>query len=293
MEISENELVVFFGQIPGFKNVPKGYLKQKVIPIIGISLFDPGHVIIKHGDLPHTLFIVYKGRGHGITTTPEGKEHHFFIYEGHLFGEFALVSNQRIDSTIRATSSMICLTVDIDTFQQIMMRDWQFSKAFFTLIGQRTIDQMTVADIQTFNWTDSLKIGIPNVDNQHKWLFDTINKLGKFLEESRVHTPEDNQQWVIQTLFSEIIDYVEKHFKEEERLMAQHDVPWLVEHQSIHRKVAEDVFRFKDQIIALSGNEEQLFMLEQMHKFMGDWLTHHIAIEDAKFGQFLGGQFTN
>ncbi|MBF0455333.1 MAG: bacteriohemerythrin [Magnetococcales bacterium] len=287
MEITTTDLVAFLGKVPGFKDLPETDVKQKILPIVGISQFEPGQTIIKHGDTPHTLFIIYQGRVHGLAITQDGKEHHFFIHEGNVFGEFALVSNQRRNSTIVAGAPTICLTLDIDTFQQIMMRDARFTKAFFILIGQRIIERTSKLEVTKYKWSDKYKIGVPEVDDQHKRLFDAINELGTFLENS---TDEEDQHIKIQNFLIEITNYTEKHFRDEERLMEKTEAPWLAEHKQVHQALLANVVSFREKIVLLSHKDEQLHIMQQVHKFMGNWLIEHILQEDLSFGVYFKEQ---
>jgi hemerythrin len=284
MEITISDLVTFLGTVPGFKDLSKVDVEQKVVPIIGISRFEPGQTIIKYGDSPHTLFIIYQGRVHGKITTPDNQEHHFFINEGNIFGESALVSNNRRNSTVSAAASTLCLTLDIDTFQQIMIRDWRFTKAFLILTGERIIDQLVRSEVEIFRWSDKFKIGVTEVDDQHKRLFEAINELGEFLNKDKER--EETQKWSIQAFIVELLNYIEKHFQDEEQMMAKAKAPWLEDHQKIHRGLAANILEFRDAILVLTNEKEQLHMLEQIHKFMGNWLIQHIMKEDVKFGKY-------
>ncbi|MBF0193110.1 MAG: bacteriohemerythrin [Magnetococcales bacterium] len=283
MDITVSDMVTFLGDVPGFKDLPMTDVEEKIIPIIGITQFSAGQNIINSGDSPHTLFIIFKGRVHGKTKTPDKQEHHFFIHEGNVFGESALVSNNRRSSQVTASSPTTCLTLDIDTFQHIMMRDWRFTKAFFILIGQRAIERLVKVEIETYYWSDKYRIGVNEVDDQHKRILESINELGKFLNSAK---SGENIKWRIQTFIVEILNYTEKHFRDEEQLMEEAKAPWLEEHKQVHKGLANDVLNFRERISELSDEDEQLHILEQMHKFMVEWLIHHIMVEDAKFGQY-------
>jgi hemerythrin len=284
MEITRSDLVTFLSTVPGFKDLSKTDLEHKILPIVGVSRFEPGQTILKRGTLSHTLYIIYQGRVHGIAATAQQQEHHFFILEGNVFGESALVSKRRINSTIEATASTICLTLDIDSFQQIMMRDWRFTKAFFILIGTRSVERLIKAEIKEYHWSEKYKIGIPEVDDQHKRLFEAINELGDFLGNEK---REENQKWTIQSFMVEILSYIDKHFRDEEWLMEQNQVPWLEEHRKIHQGLATNIIDFKDKVLAISHGDEQLHMMEQIHKVMGNWIIQHIMEEDNRFAHFL------
>lgn len=61
------------------------------------------------------------------------------------------------------------------------------------------------------NWDNNLATGIVNIDNQHKELFDRINKLLIAMKEGK------GKDEVIGTL-NFLEDYVIKHFTEEEEI---------------------------------------------------------------------------
>jgi hemerythrin len=283
MDITVTDLVTFLGNVPGFKDLPKADVEEKIIPIIGVTQFEPGQIIINRGDIPHTLFIIFNGRVHGVTQTQDKQEHHFFIHEANVFGESALVSSKRRSSVVTASVPTTCLTLDIDTFQHIMMRDWRFTKAFFVLIGQRAIERFVKVEIETYTWSNKYKIGVTEVDDQHKRIFEAINELGDFL-----NNPDktENVKWSIQAFIVEILNYVKKHFHDEELAMELAKAPWLEDHKRVHQGLAEDIISFRDRIVELNNDDEQLHIMEQLHKFMSEWLVHHIMIEDAKFGVY-------
>lgn len=69
-----------------------------------------------------------------------------------------------------------------------------------------------------FNWDETLSIGVKNIDNQHRELFDRINLLFSSIKEGKC---KDN---VINTLnFFE--EYVIKYFKEEEEIQKKNNYP--------------------------------------------------------------------
>ncbi|MBF0357666.1 MAG: bacteriohemerythrin [Magnetococcales bacterium] len=283
MEITVTDLVSFLGSVPGFRDLPISDVEQNIVPIIGISHFEAGQSIINLGDTPHTLFIIYKGRVHGVYESEDKKEHHFFIHEGNIFGESAIVSSSRRSSVITASTATTCLTLDIDTFQHIMMRDWRFTKAFFILIGQRAIEKLVKTDIEPYYWSDKLKLGIPEIDDQHQRLFDLFNDLGAFLNSV---DGENNIPLRIQSFIVEILNYVDKHLKDEELLMEQSNAPWLDTHKQVHQILIDNAISFRDRISELQNIDEQIHILEQMHKVLAEWLVNHIMEEDYKFGEF-------
>ena len=284
MNITTADLVGFLVNVPGFSDLTRDDLEHKIVPIIGVCSYKAGETIIKRGDGATTLFVIYQGSVKGETRgVGGGEEYQFCIHAGHAFGESALVSNQLSNSTITAAADpTVCLTMDIDSCQQIMIRDWRFTKSFTVLIGQRMVDRLLKEEVAKFKWSDKYRIGIALIDDQHQRLFAVINQLGDFLE-NRHESKQKQQQWSVQNFLVEISDYSEKHFAAEERVMEKVAAPMLAEHKKIHQGLLENIVGFKNRILANANISEQLQILEQIHKFMGSWLIKHIMEEDVKF----------
>lgn len=83
-------------------------------------------------------------------------------------------------------------------------------------------------------WDDSYIIGIKAIDNQHKKLFDLVNRLYD-VEEG------ENSKEELRTILYEFNDYMKVHFKDEEEYMASIDFPDLKNHRKIHQKLIENL----------------------------------------------------
>src|SRR5512137_2961281 len=77
-------------------------------------------------------------------------------------------------------------------------------------------------------WTPSLAIGVPEVDDQHRTLFE---RAGRFA--AAVHGHERNAR--LEELFEFLAEYALEHFASEERLMRSVDYPDLEVHAAEHR----------------------------------------------------------
>ncbi|MEO5378043.1 MAG: cyclic nucleotide-binding domain-containing protein [Magnetococcus sp. DMHC-6] len=128
------ELIRFLATVPGFKELTDDELAHLIAPMIGIEFFDADQIIIRQGERGRTLFILFKGR-----VRVDVGEFHFFIDEGNMFGEMALVSSQRRGASVVAVTDCMCLTVDVETFQGLMTEYWRLTQAIASLVGQRLI----------------------------------------------------------------------------------------------------------------------------------------------------------
>jgi hemerythrin len=120
-----------------------------------------------------------------------------------------------------------------------------------------------------FEWTDSLNIGVAEIDHQHQRIAHYINAL----HDAR----QTNERDTVSEVLDGLIDYTIDHFSFEEQLMEQAGYSYLGAHQRVHelfgKKVAEYRGRFANgEAIA----DELLDMLKY-------WLAHHIDTEDRGY----------
>ncbi len=96
-------------------------------------------MIIERGTVGRSVFFIYKGR----VRVDVNEDIHFFIDEGELFGEMALVTKEKRSADVVSVSQVVCLTIDIETFQTVMANHWQITKAVASLIGGRRVERLS------------------------------------------------------------------------------------------------------------------------------------------------------
>ncbi|MBF0436752.1 MAG: bacteriohemerythrin [Magnetococcales bacterium] len=273
------DVLDFLSRSSSFKSLSPPFLKRLIIPILGVAHYDTGQFIIRQGDRQVNVHLVYRGRVHGSRLTEEGGEYHFFIHEGEMFGELALHSSRTYTSNLRAVVPTICLTLELETLKVAMASDWRLAKAIFRVIGNRLAERLVPVQILRFPWTDSLKVLAPKIDAQHEHLFHLINQLGDALERA---SPAKTLDKVVSAILNDLLLYVDTHFHDEERLMADLGVPWLGEHKAIHHRLEAEIIDFKRKVQQSTQAENQRYMGLQLHKFLGDLLVNHVMNEDMK-----------
>jgi len=129
----------------------------------------------------------------------------------------------------------------------------------------------------TIKWNDSLSVGIPLIDEQHKTWIDRFNALSIAIAE---HGAE---QQIAETL-NFLVEYTSFHAATEEKHMAAHSYPGLAEHQKKHREVLGTL----DDLVRDFEEEGPTEMLaDSINTFLGNWLVKHIQQVDSQFGAFL------
>lgn len=126
-------------------------------------------------------------------------------------------------------------------------------------------------------WKDSLATGVQEIDNQHKELFDAINKLFDACSQGKGKEEVDK---VIKFLG----DYVVLHFGAEEKLQKKFSYPEYNAHKEQHEKFISDFLELKKQIDTEGANARSVILINRV---VVDWLIKHIGVSDKKLGVFL------
>lgn len=130
-----------------------------------------------------------------------------------------------------------------------------------------------------FEFTDDCKIGIDQIDSEHKYLFDLLNR-AYVLVTTDYHSDYYHQ---LKELLAELDNYAEQHFAHEEAYMMQIRDPELILQRSQHAF-------FRDKILTLDLTnidelEDQQQVLSDLVSFLAKWLYHHILSSDALIGK--------
>lgn len=125
-----------------------------------------------------------------------------------------------------------------------------------------------------FEWDDSIALGIPAIDKQHKVLFEWVNSLDEAI------TGGDGAEKVGDMIIN-LITYVTAHFSEEERLMLSFNYPDLASHRSEHDQFVSKLQEI--QVSFIAGNDMSASVLD----FMVKWLVSHIKGTDQGYSRFI------
>jgi hemerythrin-like metal-binding protein len=134
------------------------------------------------------------------------------------------------------------------------------------------------ADIQVmslFQWSETYSVGYPDIDSQHKRLFQLAEQLHAAM------TAGKGKQCVSTTL-ANLIAYTKRHFADEEILMQSHRYPFYQQHKAEHQALTEKVVQFQQ-----SFEAGRATVTMELLNFLSNWLTHHIGAVDKKVGAYL------
>ena len=132
-------------------------------------------------------------------------------------------------------------------------------------------------EINMFTFTKDCLIGVPEIDDEHKRLFELIGEVDTALKS------DTNSVTTAMALLNELKQYAVTHFAHEEAHMANIKDPELPRQQKEHQQFVNKVnsYRFSD-ITDETAREMMLELLDYLSK----WLMSHILGSDIMIGQF-------
>jgi len=123
-------------------------------------------------------------------------------------------------------------------------------------------------------WDNRYEIGIEKVDEQHKKLFDLINKLYEL--DDNEDTKEE-----LRIILYEFNEYMKVHFKDEENYMSSIKFPLLSEHKQLHKEII-------DSLAQIIHTPARLGIVKSKMRIVSKRvLVDHIMNEDSKIKLFL------
>lgn len=123
-------------------------------------------------------------------------------------------------------------------------------------------------------WHDALNAGIAVLDEQHRALFDCVNRLQGAAVSGR--------QFLTIHEICQLRSYVRFHFATEEQLMRVHGFPRLHEHVSEHRQFAAKLYHL---MMANTRHDNSAEMIE----FLTAWLADHVGRADMEYVPYVAG----
>jgi hemerythrin len=125
-------------------------------------------------------------------------------------------------------------------------------------------------------WSESLAIGVPVIDRQHRRLFAQIDQL-----ELDVLARD---QRAIRATLAFLRDYAVEHFEAEERLMRDARYPGYALHKTQHDG-------FVSRLLALAQELEERgatgAVEARLQDWIGAWLLVHVMDEDQQVGHHV------
>lgn len=133
-----------------------------------------------------------------------------------------------------------------------------------------------------FEFTDKYKTGIALVDDEHRRLFEIISDTNDLIHDNFIHDKYDE----IMRLLSELREYTQIHFHDEEELMERINYPGLGAQMKAHSAFVERLVGINLSELDDMDDNQQEYLLDLI-QFLLSWLSNHILGTDMKIGEFM------
>ena len=127
-------------------------------------------------------------------------------------------------------------------------------------------------------WTESMKIGIAEIDAQHKHLVELANQFDHQIASGK--PPGE-----IHHFLNEFIDQILVHFATEEKHFTEYRYPGAAEHVAEHQKLALEGRELQARLIASGGVPDAAGK-----RLLEKWVKEHIQGLDKAYGQWAVAQ---
>jgi hemerythrin-like metal-binding protein len=152
---------------------------------------------------------------------------------------------------------------------------------------REVITYFNIAD-KHYPWNNSYLIGVPHIDEQHKQLFATVNKLIDAIEDG---AGKDELKKTLDFL----IQYTVNHFNDEEEVQRKHGYPNFEHHHKLHEKFKQTAVELAAEALKIDNSDTRAsqMLVNEVKRKVGDWLITHVTSEDARIGKFIRSEMHN
>lgn len=124
-------------------------------------------------------------------------------------------------------------------------------------------------------WRDEFRIGIAEVDHEHKTLIDLINRLHESLGADRAAER-------VEAFLGEIFARIAAHFALEEKDMQARGYPERPAHKADHEQLLDDLRDIMDEV-----NDRGVLDDAALSQRLAAWFGDHFRSHDVRFHRFV------
>lgn len=128
-----------------------------------------------------------------------------------------------------------------------------------------------------YQFTEDCIIGVEQIDNEHRRLFELVNETADLLMKDNVSRSD------VTELFRQLNDYAVLHFAHEEEYMMQINDPELPRQKEMHQAFVK---KLKEIELGDIKSKDEKETIKQILEFVSRWLFSHILSSDTMIGIF-------
>lgn len=138
-----------------------------------------------------------------------------------------------------------------------------------------TVAYNTLSNRKRTDWCDDCSVGIGKMDDDHKKLFELIDKFQTAYE---FETGKEFERQVL----DDLVEYTKYHFQREEAILQENAYPDYEAHRKEHEAMIGQVGKFIQEYD--ERGHEALYGVAQ---YLRGWLVNHIKGTDKRYTSFL------
>ncbi|MFN8258645.1 MAG: bacteriohemerythrin [Bacteroidales bacterium] len=125
------------------------------------------------------------------------------------------------------------------------------------------------------SWHNNYSVNIIDIDKEHKWLFDEIEKFQTAIGKKTSHE-------ILGEILKSLKSYSTCHFNTEEELMLKYNYPHYKEHVAQHQFFISVIEKIRQRF----ENGKMVLVIELIC-FLKEWLKQHIEMADKAYSHFF------
>ena len=128
-----------------------------------------------------------------------------------------------------------------------------------------------------YQFTDDCLIGVDQIDNEHRRLFELVNEVANLLMRNDINRSDVN------AVLMELDEYAVLHFKHEEEYMKEINDPELPRQKEMHQAFVTKLKEIEQLDVEAKDDKETL---KNIVEFAARWLFSHIISSDTMIGVY-------
>jgi hemerythrin-like metal-binding protein len=172
--------------------------------------------------------------------------------------------------------SIICLSWMHRTVMKLSRLPSGFEAKFASLLSAGAGNFMK----PLISWDDEFSVGIEAIDHQHTRIMRLINEIDEVVLEGGTY-----KQFA--PVLNDLIDYTNRHFVHEEKLLEENHCPNLERHKKAHVRLREELAGWQEKV-AKAGSED----MNELMVFLRIWFPGHVLNVDKKDADYLDDKTT-
>ncbi len=124
-------------------------------------------------------------------------------------------------------------------------------------------------------WSNTFSVGVEKLDDQHKKMIHTINKL--------IENPDSSvNSEIVSEVLNELRQYASEHFELEEMILEEIGYPDFERHKAEHKEFRVKLVAFCSATTAHINDVPFI-----LFNFLNEWLVNHILQDDMKYRSYF------